>query len=71
MCRDNMIQHLHGELNAHHSLIIQLKQQVSALEMDLAKKVCKLLILIYYEAYIYYLPNKANFYLHIMIFLGQ
>lgn len=38
-CRDNMIQHLHGELNAHQSLIIQLKQQVSTLEMELAKKV--------------------------------
>lgn len=37
--RDNMIQHLHGELNAHQSLIIQLKQQVSTLEMELAKKV--------------------------------
>uniref|UniRef100_A0A2S2PCM6 Huntingtin-interacting protein 1 n=1 Tax=Schizaphis graminum TaxID=13262 RepID=A0A2S2PCM6_SCHGA len=36
--RDNMIQHLHGELNAHQSLIIQLKQQVSTLEMELAKK---------------------------------
>lgn len=35
-----MIQHLHGELNAHQSLIIQLKQQVSTLEMELAKKVC-------------------------------
>lgn len=34
-----MIQHLHGELNAHQSLIIQLKQQVSTLEMELAKKV--------------------------------
>jgi hypothetical protein len=34
-----MIQHLHGELNAHHSLIIQLKQNVSTLEMELAKKV--------------------------------
>jgi len=39
LCRDNMIQHLHGELNAHQSLIIQLKQQVSTLEMELAKKV--------------------------------
>lgn len=39
ICRDNMIQHLHGELNAHQSLIIQLKQQVSTLEMELAKKV--------------------------------
>ncbi|VVC44540.1 AP180 N-terminal homology (ANTH) domain,I/LWEQ domain,ENTH/VHS,ENTH domain [Cinara cedri] len=36
--RDNMIQHLHGELNGHQSLIIQLKQQVSTLEMELAKK---------------------------------
>ncbi|XP_025208594.1 huntingtin-interacting protein 1 isoform X2 [Melanaphis sacchari] len=36
--RDNMIQHLHGEINAHQSLIIQLKQQVSTLEMELAKK---------------------------------
>lgn len=34
-----MIQHLHGELDAHRSLIIQLKQQVSTLEMELAKKV--------------------------------
>lgn len=34
-----MIQHLHGELNAHQALIIQLKQQVSTLEMELAKKV--------------------------------
>jgi len=41
--RDNMIQHLHGELNAHQSLIIQLKQQVSTLEMELAKKVIILL----------------------------
>lgn len=35
-----MIQHLHGELNAHQSLIIQLKQQVSTMEMELAKRVC-------------------------------
>jgi len=41
--RDSMIQHLHGELNAHQSLIIQLKQQVSTLEMELAKKVWVLL----------------------------
>lgn len=39
-----MIQHLHGELNGHQSLIIQLKQQVSTLEMELAKKVCFMLI---------------------------
>jgi len=45
--RDNMIQHLHGELNAHQSLIIQLKQQVSTLEMELAKKVRVLLKEVY------------------------
>lgn len=48
--RDNMIQHLHGELNAHQSLIIQLKQQVSTIEMELAKKVSSIL-------------NKTNFFL--------
>lgn len=45
-----MIQHLHGELNAHQSLIIQLKQQVSTIEMELAKKVSSIL-------------NKTNFFL--------
>jgi len=48
-----MIQHLHGELNAHQSLIIQLKQQVSTLEMELAKKVW---VLVYPIIYSFYLP---------------
>ncbi|XP_050536269.1 huntingtin-interacting protein 1 isoform X2 [Daktulosphaira vitifoliae] len=36
--RDQIIQHLHGELNSHQNLIIQLKQQVYTLEMKLSKK---------------------------------
>lgn len=54
LCRDNMIQHLHGELNAHQSLIIQLKQQVSTMEMELAKKVCILLLLIHKTKYTHF-----------------
>lgn len=61
-----MIQHLHGELNAHQSLIIQLKQKVSTLEMDLAKKVCKLLILVYYKIYIFIIYQIKQIFIYIL-----